>query len=115
MSNPGRVGLLAGLLLLGTDSVVASQRFEDGQRVYAAACASCHDTGAGGAPVTAQPDDWTGRSALWEAVLFEHVKQGYLEMPARGGEPGLTDYDVEAAAEYMLDLSHPAYPRDSAD
>jgi cytochrome c5 len=52
---------------------------------------------------------------LWEAVLFEHVKQGYLNMPAKGGEPGLTDYDVEAAAEYMLNLSHPSLPRDTAD
>ncbi len=115
MCNPLLAGLVAGLLLLGTDITVASQRFEDGQRVYAVACAPCHDTGAGGAPVTTRPDDWPGRSALWEAVLFEHVKQGYLEMPARGGEPGLTDYDVEAAAEYMLNLSHPALPRDSAD
>ena len=52
---------------------------------------------------------------MWEAVLFEHVKQGYLNMPARGGEPGLTDYDVEAAAEYMLNISHPSLPRDTAD
>ncbi len=115
MRNPERSVLLAGLLLFGTDIVASSERGEDGQRVYAAACARCHDTGAGGAPITERPDDWPGRSTLWEAVLFEHVKQGYLNMPARGGEPGLTDYDVEAAAEYMLNLSHPALPRDSAD
>lgn len=115
MRNPVRVGLVTGLLLSGATVVAASQRMEDGQQVYAAACARCHDTGAGGAPVTQQPGDWPGRSALWEAVLFEHVKQGYLSMPARGGEPGLTDYDVEVAAEYMLNLSHPTLPRDSAD
>ncbi len=115
MGNAVRVGLLAGLLLSGADIVASPQRVEDGQRVYASACAKCHDTGAGGAPITEQPDDWPGRSALWEAVLFEHVKQGYLSMPAKGGEPGLSDYDVEAAAEYMLNLSHPSLPRDSAD
>jgi cytochrome c5 len=41
------------------------------------------------------------------AVLEEHAKDGYLAMPARGGEPGLCDLDVSAAAEYMLTLTHP--------
>ena len=50
---------------------------------------------------------WAGRSSMWVAVLEEHAKEGYLDMPARGGDPALTDREVAAAVEYMLTLIHP--------
>lgn len=109
------VGLVVGLASLGSKDVIAAQRMEDGRRVYAAHCARCHDTGIAGAPITGQPGDWSERSDLWDAVLFEHVEQGYLSMPAKGGQQDLTDYDVDAAAEYMLNLTHPEMTQDSAD
>jgi cytochrome c5 len=55
-----------------------------------------------GAPLTGQPEYWAGRSRLWQAVLFRHAEQGYVKMPARGGDESLTDREVQAAAEYML-------------
>jgi len=78
-----------------------------GQRIYEAVCAECHDRGADSAPQTGTPQDWSGRSDLWQAVLFEHANKGYLDMPAKGGEEGLTEADVAAAAEYMLNQSFP--------
>lgn len=101
--------------LASSHAIAASQRGDDGNQVYHAACASCHDTGLDGAPITGQPGDWTERSDLWEAVLVEHVKNGYLNMPAKGGDSALTEYDAGVAAEYMLNQSHPELPRDSAD
>ena len=116
MRNLIGLALVSGLIVLAsTDALAASQRGNDGSRVYAAACASCHDTGSDGAPIMGQPGDWTARSDLWDAVLLEHVKKGYLNMPAKGGDQGLTEYDAGVAAEYMLNQSHPALPRDSAD
>ncbi len=47
------------------------------------------------------------RSESWVAVLEEHAKEGYLAMPARGGDPGLSDHEVSAAAEYMLTQTLP--------
>ena len=73
-----------------------------GQQAYEQACASCHDEGVDGAPRTGDPEAWADRSMLWEAVLFEHAKKGYLEMPARGGSPELPDLSVSQALEYML-------------
>lgn len=78
-----------------------------GRRTYELACASCHDSGKLDAPLTGNPKDWAGRSELWEAVLMEHAKTGYLEMPEKGGNPDLPEDAVEAAVEYMLSVTFP--------
>ena len=49
---------------------------------------------------------------MWQAVLFNHAKSGFLEMPPKGGQPGLPDESVEAATEYMLGITYPELPRD---
>jgi len=49
---------------------------------------------------------------MWQAVLFNHAKAGYLDMPGKGGQPELTDESVEAATEYMLGLTFPELPKD---
>jgi cytochrome c5 len=82
-----------------------------GKEAYDQVCASCHEEGLDGAPRTGDRDAWTGRSWLWEAVLFEHAKQGYMTMPAQGGEQGLDDATVEKAAEYMLTKTFPDVTR----
>jgi cytochrome c5 len=83
-----------------------------GKETYERVCASCHESGEQGAPVTGKREQWEGRSDLWQAVLFEHAKSGYLDMPGRGGQPDLSDEAVEAAAEYMLGLTYPELPTD---
>ena len=64
------------------------------------------------APREGEPQDWRGRSALWQAVLMEHAKTGYFDMPARGGNSELSDEVVNAAAEYMLELTFESRPED---
>lgn len=76
-----------------------------GQDAYEKACAGCHEPGADGAPATGDPEAWSGRSSLWVAVLEEHAKEGYLDMPAQAN--GLTDEEISAAVAYMLTLTHP--------
>ncbi len=99
------------LALMGP-GLLASERMADGKRSYEAICASCHESGADGAPVVGRAEDWEGRSDLWEGVLFEHADAGYIDMPARGAASHATNYDVEAAAEYMLHLTYPERPTD---
>ena len=89
-----------------------SDRQSLGQATYAKACASCHAAGELDAPRTGVREDWSERSGLWQAVLFNHAKAGYPEMPGKGGQPELTDEAVEAAVEYMLGLTFPELPRD---
>ena len=83
-----------------------------GKDTYDFACASCHETGEGGAPKTGERSQWEERSDMWQAVLFKHAKSGYLDMPEKGGQEALTDEAVEAATEYMLGLTFPELPRD---
>lgn len=84
----------------------------NGIQAYEKTCAGCHEEGVNGAPRIGHPEDWSGRSSLWEAVLFEHAKQGFLNMPAKGGDATLADSDVARAAEYMLRSTFPDVPPD---
>ena len=79
---------------------------------YEHACADCHETGKYGAPRTGDPAAWADRSALWEAVLFEHAEKGYFKMPAHGLDGRFSDEEVAAAAQYMLEITHQDRPRD---
>ena len=81
-----------------------------GADAYELACARCHEEGLEGAPRTGDTAAWAGRSWLWEAVLFEHAKKGYNEMPAKGGYEDLDDVLIEKAAEYMLRATHSTPP-----
>ncbi len=83
-----------------------------GRETYERACASCHDPGTEGAPAIGDRDAWSDRSPLWSAVLLEHAKSGYLDMPAKGGFPELSEQAVEAAGEYMLGETFPELLRD---
>ncbi len=83
-----------------------------GEAAYLEHCAGCHETGMLGAPREGEPKDWEERSSLWQAVLLEHAKTGYFDMPARGGKTRLPDDVVEAAAEYMLEQTFPDRPKD---
>ena len=94
------------------EKLPASQRMKEGEAIYRYACGRCHDTGEGGAPVIGQADSWSQRSSLWAAVLFEHAQQGYLGMPAAGGDPRFTRYDIEVASEYILQTTFPDRPED---
>ena len=81
-----------------------------GKQAYEEICAGCHEEGLDGAPRTGDRDDWEGRSWLWEAVLFEHARCGYEDMPAKGGCTTLDDVTVTKAAEYMMALTYPEMP-----
>jgi len=83
-----------------------------GKDAYDRACAGCHEEGKHGAPRTGDPEAWVGRSSLWEAVLIKHAQDGYLDMPAHGEDGHVSDAAVAAAAEYMLELTHPDQPHD---
>ncbi len=93
-------------------SVTMDESAVSGESAYNIACASCHDTGENGAPLTGAPDYWSDRSPLWEAVLADHAKKGYMKMPAKGGMSELPDQVVVSATEYMMLLTYPNRPRD---
>jgi len=103
---------IISLLTVSTAVLAASDRLEDGRTAYTALCAKCHEQGIDGAPKTQDRESWAHRSSLWDAVLSEHAEKGYLGMPPKGGTPEASEYDVNAAAEYMLTITHPDMPHD---
>jgi len=44
------------------------------------------------------------------AVLAEHARQGYLQMPSAAEGDGASDAEIQAAAEYMLSQTYPDRP-----
>ena len=97
---------------LPSSAEVGSTTVMTGKDAYMEACARCHDEGSNGAPRIGDPDAWVGRSSLWEAVFFEHAEEGFLEMPPGGSGDGVSNETVSAAAEYMLEITHPDRPSD---
>jgi cytochrome c5 len=104
--------MLSGCALDGDDNGKPADESINGEAAYLEYCASCHEKGMFGAPREGEPRDWQSRSSLWQAVLMEHAKEGYFNMPARGGQAELPDDVINAAAQYMLEMTFSDRPRD---
>lgn len=79
----------------------------DGGVIYQNLCGACHTSGAGGAPKMERAA-WADRLGQGIDTLTTHAIQGYDGpgegvMPAKGGNPGLTDEQVQATVQWMVD------------
>ncbi len=78
----------------------------DGQLIYDNVCFACHSTGAGGAPKL-ETAAWTDRMDKGTEALIANAINGFQGnaglMPAKGGRADLTDEQVAAAVQHMLD------------
>jgi cytochrome c5 len=78
-----------------------------GPQVYNQACLACHGAGIGGAPILGDTDAWALRIVPGIDVLIAHAIDGYTGgtgyMPPKGGRTDLSDEEVAAAVEYMVD------------
>jgi cytochrome c5 len=74
-----------------------------GKAVYDRSCAACHTTGAAGSPVIGVREQWESRFAQGLDVLVDHAINGIRAMPARGGNPALTDANIRDSVIYMLE------------
>jgi cytochrome c5 len=73
-----------------------------GQQIYRQACAFCHDKGVAGSPATGDAAAWAPRLAQGMETLYTVAVRGKGAMPAKGGNPALSDADVKAAVDYMV-------------
>lgn len=75
----------------------------DGAGIYNNVCMACHETGAAGAPVRGDEAAWAERTEQGFATLLDHAINGIGAMPARGGNPNLSDEEMEAVTAYMVE------------
>jgi len=73
----------------------------DGEMIYTSVCSVCHGTGAAGAPIPGTAA-MTDRAAKGIDALMLTAVNGLNAMPARGGRADLTDEQVQAVVEFMM-------------
>jgi cytochrome c5 len=76
----------------------------DGKSLYSA-CAACHATGAAGAPVVGDAAAWGPRLAGGIDMVVNNAINGKGAMPPKGGSMHLSDDEIRAIVEYMVDSS----------
>lgn len=97
-----RLKPVAGFALVDAN---APKVLKTGLQVYESTCSSCHTAGVAGAPKL-------GDKAAWAPLIqdgYEHMLEialhGKGAMPAKGGNPTLSDLEVERAMVYMANES----------
>ncbi|HSP30733.1 MAG TPA: c-type cytochrome, partial [Halomonas sp.] len=75
----------------------------DGAALYASSgCAACHDSGVAGAPAIGDADAWAERLEKGSDELYASAINGIGAMPAKGGNPNLSDEEVMAIVDHMV-------------
>jgi len=88
---------------------VAAAGPKSGKEVYESTCAACHAGTLPGAPALGKADDWAPRIAKGMDTMYTHAIEGFQGeggmMPAKGGNMSLSDDEVKAAVDYMVENS----------
>lgn len=74
---------------------------KSGEEVVKASCAACHAAGMMGSPKLGDKGAWAKRIAQGFPTLVKHATEGIRTMPARGGNPDLSDNEIAGAVAYM--------------
>ena len=103
----------------GFEMGATSKGPKTGEEVFNSLCTACHAAGVAGAPKMGDSGAWGSRIAQGEATLFKHAIEGFTGstgvMPAKGGNPALSDLEVQRAVVFMANksggsLAEPAAP-----
>ena len=73
----------------------------DAEMIYTSVCAACHATGVASAPKPGSVEMAT-RAEKGTDALTKTAIDGLNAMPARGGRPDLSDEQIKAVVEFML-------------
>lgn len=78
-------------------------------------CVACHGTGALNAPKIGDKAAWGPRIAKGYETLIDHAIKGFNMMPARGGNPDLSDAEVAHAVAFMANKSGASFTPPKAE
>lgn len=82
--------------------VAAGAAQVDGEKVYHNVCFACHDTGAANAPKLGDKTAWQARIATGKDTLYTSALKGKNAMPAKGGNPKLSDAEIKATVDWIV-------------
>ena len=85
--------------------VAAAAAPRSGEDVYKTVCSACHESGAAGSPKFGDMAKWAPLLKEGQEELVKTAIKGVRAMPPRGGNPGLSDIEVERAVVYMANGS----------
>lgn len=91
--------------LVTAQAAIAQREDRSGKQVVEATCIACHGSGANGAPKIGDKSAWDKRAAQGLASLTQNALKGIRQMPSHGGNPNLTDLEIERAITYMVNQS----------
>jgi cytochrome c5 len=74
----------------------------EGESTYQIMCATCHDSGALGAPKITDKAAWQARIAMGKQALYSSAISGVGAMPPKGGHPQLSEEKVKAAVDHII-------------
>ncbi len=72
-----------------------------GEQIYNEVCSGCHASGALGSPKHKDAAAWGKRIGQGYDTVLTHALKGFNKMPARGGDPDLTDLEVARGVVFM--------------
>ena len=82
----------------------------DGKKIYNGICVACHGAGVAGAPRVGDKGAWAERIDKGATTLYANAINGVQGssgvMPAKGGNPALSDDEIKAAVDYMVAQSN---------
>ncbi|MEY3862219.1 MAG: hypothetical protein RIR60_585 [Pseudomonadota bacterium] len=87
---------------------------KSGEEVVKAVCGMCHTAGLMNAPKIGDKGQWATRIAQGYDVLVSHAINGIRSMPARGGNPALTDGEIANAVAHMANASGASFKAPAA-
>jgi cytochrome c5 len=106
-----RIAPVAGFELV---DATAPKVFKTGEQVFQAVCTACHTAGVAGAPKVGDADAWAPRLKEGFEAMLNIALHGKGGMPAKGGNPALSDYEVARAVVFMANKSGANLPEPAA-
>ncbi len=86
-------------------AAVVSTGPKTGEQVVDAVCGACHKSGAAGAPKIGDKAAWAPRLGQGLDGLLKSAISGKNAMPAKGGNPNLSDLELGRAIVFMANQS----------
>jgi cytochrome c5 len=106
-----RIKPVAGFALVDAN---APKVFKTGQQVYESTCTACHTAGVAGAPKLGDSGAWAPFIQKGYEDLVKNAIHGIGAMPPKGGNPSLSDFEVERAVVYIANKSGASFKEPEA-